>query len=184
MKIKLLIGIFFLFAFVSLNAYELDGDLKVEWTGYKTEKKVGVSGTFKKVDLQIKRNEDFANFLKSAEVEIDSLSLESGLEVRNKSMVNTLFSLKSSEKILAFISEVNTNTKSLTLKLTMNEVTKTVPMKYEIKDKKVVASGVIDILDFSMSESFAKFAKECFDLHKGKSFSEVTIAFELPFKNK
>jgi len=64
----------------------------------------------------------------------------------------------------------------------MNEVTKTVPMKYEIKDKKVVASGVIDILNFSMSESFAKFAKECFDLHNGKSFSEVTISFELPFK--
>ncbi|NVJ53192.1 MAG: YceI family protein [Campylobacteraceae bacterium] len=182
MKTKLLLGAFFLFASLSLNAYELNGDLKVGWTGYKTEKKVGVSGTFKDVDLQITKNDDFVKFLKSAKVKIDTSSLDSGLEIRNKSMVSTLFSLKSSEKILASIANINENNGALTLMLTMNEVTKSIPMKYSVKDNKVVASGVIDILDYSMSESFAKFAKECFNLHKGKTFSEVTISFELPFK--
>ncbi|AXH08951.1 hypothetical protein CP960_04640 [Malaciobacter halophilus] len=182
MKNRLIIGIIFLFASIGLNAYELNGNLKVGWTGYKTEEKIGVSGTFKKIDLQIKKSEDFVKFLKSAKVKIDSLSLESGLEVRNKSMINTLFSLKSSQKVVASIKEVNLEKNIILLDLEMNKVLKQVPMKYHVEDKKVIATGVIDILDYSMSESFSKFAKECFDLHKGKTFSEVTISFELPFK--
>ncbi|RXJ90303.1 hypothetical protein CRV01_03850 [Arcobacter sp. CECT 8983] len=182
MKTKLVLSILFLFASLSLNAYELNGDLKVGWIGYKTDKKVGVSGTFKDVELKTTKSDDFVKFLKSAKVKINTSSLDSGLEVRNKSMVSTLFSLKSSEKILASISSVDEKMSKLTLNLTMNEVTKNIPMEYSVKDNKVAASGVIDILDYSMSESFAKFAKECFDLHKGKTFSEVTISFELPFK--
>ncbi|RXJ99077.1 hypothetical protein CRU98_06865 [Arcobacter sp. CECT 8986] len=182
MKIKLLIGVFCLFSFISLNAYELNGDLKVQWTGYKTEDKVGVSGSFKDIKLDIKKSDDFVEFLKSANVEINTLTLDSGLEVRNKSMISTLFSLKSSQKIKATISEVDEDSHTLTMKLTMNEVTKDVSMRYMIKDRKFRAKGEIDILDYNMNDSFAKFAKECFDLHKGKTFSEVTVAFELPFK--
>ncbi|AXX91537.1 hypothetical protein CPU12_11740 [Malaciobacter molluscorum LMG 25693] len=182
MKIKLFIGIFCLLSFISLNAYELNGDLKLQWTGYKTEDKVGVSGTFKEIKLKIKKNDNFVDFLKSANVKINTLSLDSGLDVRNKSMVNTLFSLKSSQKITASITKVDEKAHTLNMKLTMNKVTKNVPMKYMIKDGKVMAKGEIDILNYKMSDSFAKFAKECFDLHKGKTFSEVTVAFELPFK--
>ncbi|RXJ86830.1 YceI family protein [Arcobacter sp. CECT 8985] len=182
MKMKLLASIFLLFAFVSANAYELNGDLRVQWTGYKTEKKVGVSGSFKDVKLEIKSSDDFSKFLKSANVKINTLSLDSGLEVRNKSMVSTLFSLKSAEEITASIIEVDADTNNLVLQVTMNGVTNDVSMQYMIKDSKVMAKGEIDILDYHMSEPFAKFAKECFDLHKGKTFSEVTIAFELPFK--
>jgi hypothetical protein len=182
MKTKLILGLTLLFALVSANAYELNGDLNLKWTGFKTAQKVGVSGTFKNVEFKISKNDDFAEFLKSANVKIDTLSFDSGLDVRNKSIVSTLFSLKSSENILATISKVDMKNKTLTLKLTMNEVTKNVPMTYYINKGSIIAKGQIDILDYNMSDSFAKFAKACFDLHEGKSYSEVHIAFTLPFK--
>lgn len=183
MKLKLMLGLFFLFTFVSANAYELNGDLKVKWTGYKTEKKVPVSGTFNEIKLEILKNENFGDFLKSAKVKINTLTFDSGLEVRNKSIISTLFSLKSSEEIRGIITKVNTSNKTLVLNLTMNDVKKDVVLNYELENGNIVAKGLIDILDYSMNESFAKFAKECFDLHAGKSYSEVNIEFTLPFKN-
>ncbi len=182
MKLKLLLGILSLFAFVWVNAYELNGDLKVKWTGYKTEKKVPVSGTFNEIKLNIMKNDNLEDFLTSADVKINTLSFDSGLDVRNKSIVSTLFSLKSSEEIRASIVEVDINKKTLVLHLTMNEVSKDISLTYKLEDGNIIAKGLIDILDYSMSESFAKFAKECFDLHAGKSYSEVNIEFTLPFK--
>ena len=183
MKLKLLLGSFFLFAFVTANAYEVNGDLEVKWTGYKTEKKVPVSGTFNEIKLDISKNENFEDFLKSAKVKINTLTFDSGLEVRNKSIITTLFSLKSSEEIRGVIKNVNTSSKTLILNLTMNEVKKDVFLSYEVKNGMLIAKGLIDILDYSLDESFAKFAKECFILHQGKSYSEVNIEFVLPFKN-
>ncbi len=183
MKLKLLFSLSLLFALVSANAYELNGDLNVKWTGFKTAKKVGVSGTFKDINLEIKKSDNFSEFLKSANVKINTLSFDSGLDVRNKSIVSTLFSLKSSEEISGAITEVNTENKTLTLKLTMNQVTKNIPMSYDVNNGSIIAKGQIDVLDYNMSEPYAKFAKACFDLHEGKSYSEVHIAFTLPFKN-
>ena len=182
MKTKVLFSLGLIFMFVCANAYELDGNLGVKWTGYKTAQKVAVSGTFKEINLQIESNDNLEQFLKSANVQINTLSFDSGLDVRNKSIVSTLFSLKSSEKITGSISNVDVNKKTLVLKLTMNGVTKNVLMSYDIKDNKIVANGQIDVLDYNMQESFAKFAKACFDLHKGKSYSEVDIEFTLPYK--
>lgn len=182
MKKKLLAGLGLCLVLVSANAYELNGDLDVKWTGYKTAKKVGVSGTFNDIKLQIQKSDDLATFLKSSKVQISTASFESFLDVRNKSIISTLFALKSSETIMGSISTVNTEDKTLRLKLTMNEVTKSIPMSYVINDGKITVEGQIDILDFSMSQSYINFAKECFDLHEGKSYSEVDIEFILPYK--
>jgi len=181
-KKKLLAGLSLCVMLTSANAYELNGDLDVKWTGYKTAKKVGVSGTFNDINLQIEKSDDLATFLKSSKVQISTASFESGLDVRNESIVTTLFSLKSAEKIIGSITTVNTEDKILKLKLTMNEVTKSIPMSYIINDGEIRVKGQIDILDFSMSQSYAKFAKECFNLHEGKSYSEVDIEFTLPYK--
>ena len=72
--------------------------------------------------------------------------------------------------------------KTLILNVTMNEVTNPVRMDYTIENGKIVASGGIDILDFSMQKSYLAFAKKCADLHENKSFSEVDIEFTIPYK--
>ena len=50
----------------SLSAYELNGNLGVKWTGFKTIKKVPVSGTFNTINLDIKSSASLSDFLTSA----------------------------------------------------------------------------------------------------------------------
>jgi len=115
-------------------------------------------------------------------VTIEATSLESKNPGRNLNMTSTLFSLASSKLIKGTILEVNEMKKSLTLNVTMNEVTKAIPMMYEISDSKIVAKGSIDILNFDMKSSFMAFAQKCAALHQNKSFSEVGIEFTIPYK--
>ncbi len=166
----------------SLSAYELNGDLGVKWTGFKTEKKAPVSGTFNDIKLDIKSSDNLSTFLKSSMVTIVSDSLESKNPARNLNMTSTLFSLATSKTIKGSISDVNEMKKSLTLNVTMNEVTNKVPMMYEIADGKIVAKGTIDILNYDMKSSFMAFARKCGAFHQNKSFSDVGIEFTIPYK--
>lgn len=64
----------------------------------------------------------------------------------------------------------------------MNQTTKPITMSYEIIDSKVVAKGVIDILDFNLATSYKAFTEVCGALHENVSYSDVNIEFTLPFK--
>lgn len=168
----------------SLNAYELDKDknLNVQWTGYKLPAKVGVSGTFKDVQVSAIKNDSLSEFLKSAKAKIKTASFDSKNPGRDISIVGSLFSLASSEFIEGSVVSVDEKAKTLVLDFVMNKISKQVPMSYEIKDNQITAKGKIDILDFAMDKPFAAFAKKCEALHQGVSYSEVAIEFTLSYK--
>ncbi len=182
MKSLLLSSVLSLCLLSSLNAYELNGNLDVKWTGFKTEKKVPVSGTFNDIELKIKSSDDLSEFLKSSMVIIKSDSFESKNPARNINITSTLFSLASSKTIEGSITNVDEKQNRLTLDVTMNQVSKAVPMMYKISDGKIIAKGTIDILDFNMKNSFMAFAKKCAAFHENKSFSDVNIEFTIPYK--
>jgi len=166
----------------SLSAYELNGQLGVKWTGFKTEKKAPVSGSFKEININITKSDDLATFLKSAKVDIATASFDSKNPFRDKNITSTLFSLATSKTIMGSILDVDTAKNMLTLEVTMNEVKKSVPMKYEVKDGNIVAKGSIEILDFDMKDPYMAFAKKCAGFHQNKSFSDVDIEFTIPYK--
>ena len=118
----------------SVNAYELNGNLGVKWTGFKTEKKAPVSGTFKDIKISIKENDDLSKFLTSSNVEIKTASFDSKNEGRDASITSTLFSLATSKVIKGKIKSVDEANKTLVLNVNMNEVSKEVPMSFDIKD--------------------------------------------------
>ncbi|MCT7613196.1 YceI family protein [Aliarcobacter butzleri] len=183
MKKRILLSILVTFGLISsLNAYELNGNLGVKWTGFKLASKVGVSGTFNKIDLEITKSETLTEFLKSAKVKIESKSLESKDPVRNLNITSTLFSLANTEFIKGSISSVDEINKTLVLDVTMNKVTKTIPMSYEIENGNITVKGSIDILDFDMKSSYLAFTQKCSTLHENKSYSDVNIEFTIPFK--
>ncbi len=166
----------------SLGAYELNGDLGVKWTGFKTAKKIGVSGTFKDMKLDIKKSSSLSDFLKSAKVEINAMTLDSKLPFRDKNITSTVFSQASAKAIKGSISSVDEAKKTLVLDVTMNAVTKQIPMTYTLAGGKVVAKGSLEILDFGMKSSFDAFAKKCGGFHAGKTFSDVALEITVPYK--
>ncbi len=182
MKKILLSSVLALGLSINLSAYEIDGDLGLKWTGFKTEKKAPVSGTFKDIKLSIEKNSDLNKFLTSAKVEIQTASFDSKNPFRDKNITGTLFSLVSSKVIMGNVKSVDETNKKLVLNVTMNEVTKEVPMTYTINEGKIVANGKIEILDYDMKNPFMAFAKKCAAFHQNKSFSDVNIEFTIPFK--
>jgi polyisoprenoid-binding protein YceI len=154
---------------------------KIEWTSYKTPAKAGVSGTFKKVNFtKIAEGPTIKDVIKSASFEVNTSSVFSKDPGRDKKIANFFFStMAGGHKIVGVVKKVKK--KSILVDFTLNGVTKTVPLKYEIDDNELEAEGVIDVFDFSMHKQLAALNKACFAKHEGKTWSDVAIEIEADF---
>jgi hypothetical protein len=70
----------------------------------------------------------------------------------------------------------------MSVAVTMNGITKNVPMNYTFNKGDLSATGNIDILDFSANKALSSINKACFDLHEGKTWSDVAIGFATNIK--
>lgn len=164
------------------------GPMEVIWTGYKTPKKVGVNGTFDKVTYApvAPSGEDFRSILVGSSVVIDSSSVNSKHEDRDAKLAKFFFALMSDKNINAKIVDIKADkrvkdaprTGVVTVEIEMNGVKKTTPMTYSFSDDIFEAKGSIDLLDFSANKALAGINEACFDLHEGKTWSDVGISFK------
>ena len=163
------------------------GKVTVAWTAYKTASKIGVSGTFDKVDYKrvVKSGKNFREILVGSSVNIDTSSVNSKNTGRDIKLVKFFFKQMNANTMNAKITDIKADKKLkgkartgvVTLDVTMNGVTKSVPMKYSYDSGVFSAKGIIDIFDFSASKALSSINKACFDLHKGKTWNDVSIAF-------
>ncbi|MEA3373437.1 MAG: YceI family protein [Campylobacterota bacterium] len=169
------------------------GDVKVNWTAYKTPLKIGVSGDFKKVDyLPVAPvGKNFREILVGSKVTIDTASVNSGHEARDKTLTTSFFQKMTGSEIKAEIVDIKADKKRergaprlglITIRMEMNGVTKQVPMRYHYNKGDMKAEGTIDLADFNALGALSSINKACFDLHEGKSWSDVAISFELQIK--
>lgn len=164
------------------------GAVEVSWIGYKTPKKVGVGGVFDKVTYTpaAKDGDNFRSILVGSFVVIDSLSVNSKNEGRDEKLAKFFFSMMSDKNINAKIVDIKADKKVkdaprtgiVDVEIEMNGVKKTVPMTYSFSNDVFEAKGAIDILDFSANKALEGINKACFDLHEGKTWSEVGIGFK------
>jgi len=169
-----------------------EGKVTVSWKAYKTPSKLGVGGVFNEVAYTAVKAEgkNFKEILVGSSVVVDTSSVNSKNEGRDLKLVNSFFKLMGDGKITAKIVDMTSNkrvkreprTGTLTVDISMNGVTKSVPMSYKYDKGLMKSEGFIDILDFSGSDALVSINKACFDLHKGKTWSDVAIGFELNIK--
>ena len=157
-------------------------NLQVNWTAFKTPLKKGVSGTFSKVITNKFATGSINDILIGSKASIFTTSINSNNAPRDKKLWENFFALMSGEHIDSkVISLTGDNKKGLvTVNITMNKISKNIPMMYTVVDNKIVAKGVIDLFDFTMQKSLTAINTACFDLHQGKTWSDVNIAFTLP----
>ena len=169
-----------------------EGKVTVSWKAYKTPAKLGVGGVFNEVAYTAvkAKGKNFKEILVGSSVVIDTSSVNSKNEGRDLKLVNSFFKLLGDGKINAKIVDMTSNkrvkreprTGTITVEISMNGVTKSVPMNYTYDKGLMKSEGFIDILDFSGASALASINKACFDLHKGKTWSDVAIGFELNIK--
>ncbi len=159
------------------------GNINLEWIAFKTPKKAPVKARFKDLGIAEKiQGKDLESFLTGIEFNIDTTSTSTRNTARDANIVRHFFQkfvgkMEIKGKTLKFEKD------RLKVAITMNQVTKIVDLGVTKKGKKIQAKGTIDVLDFKLSSALASINKACFDLHQGKTWSDVDVILTIYLDN-
>ena len=169
-----------------------DGTVTVGWKAYKTPEKIGVGGIFDDVVYTAikKEGKNFKEILIGSSVTINTNSVNSKNAGRDQKLVASFFKLLGSPSINAKIIDIKQTSEkkkrpragTITITITMNSISKDIPMHYIYNKGVMKAEGYIDLFDFQASKALASINKACFDLHKGKTWNDIAINFSLNIK--
>jgi len=175
MKKILLLLITSLYLYANECHYEVK-KLDIEWEAYKTPLKIGVKGTFDNLTVNANDKSSQKSFLQTATIKINTSDINSKNSIRDAKLVKFFFDVQNVKNIT--IKSVSLQHNILMLDITMNKMTKQIPMKVEFDDE-IEAKGHIDLADFKMLPALQSINQACFDLHKGKTWQDVEIEFEM-----
>ncbi len=163
------------------------GEVVVTWKAYKTPLKIGVGGSFDDVKYTpvAAEGKNFREILVGSTVAIDTRTVNSKHKARDEKLYKSFFKEMNIQGIKAKIIDIKADPKVkgaprtgiIAVEIDLNGVNKTIPMKYSFADSVFAANGYIDILDFSAKKALTSINRACHDLHKGKTWSDVSIGF-------
>jgi len=167
-------------------------DMNVSWKAYKTFAKLGVGGQFTSVNYtpNAKKGKNFKELLVGSNVDINVTQIDTKNPKRDKTLVDMFFKKLKSPTIQGKVTAINANkreegepyTGTLDVSINMNNKTLTIPMKYHYEKEQFKANGVIDLFDFAAQSALSSINKSCYDLHKGKTWNDVSIEFSTNIK--
>ena len=169
---------------------------RINFLSYKMQSKAkvpetGGPATFKNVEFNFANTSGgITEILTNSTAKIDLTSIDTNKNpIRDNNVKNKFFAHLTSQEVSGKIVEVKGDDANgdITLSLNFNGIEKEVGLKYEVKDGKLTATGEIDLVEgnlFNTAEAFEKFATDPViqGLHAKKSWSDVTIGFEVPVK--
>lgn len=163
-------------------------DINVTWKAYKTLAKIGVGGKFTSVTYTPahKEGKNFRELFVGSKISIDTSKIDTGNPSRDDALVRMFFKKLKSTIITGRITDIKATDKHvkgkprtgiLKVMLTMNEKTLIIPMMYHYEKGHFQANGTIDLFDFNGRSALTTINKTCYDLHKGKTWNDVSISF-------
>lgn len=162
----------------------------VKWTGYKTTSKIAVNGEFKELMVSnIKEAPTAVEAMNGTEFSIPVSSIFSDDPERDGKLKQLLFGVMDATVSLSGTLNLN-NDGTGNVNLTMNGVSKEVPITYVVSGQLVEFEGTLDLInDFNAESALESISKACFELHKGpdgvsKTWSEVGISAAVYLKKK
>ncbi len=114
------------------TTYSIDtSGTSVKWTAYKFTDKLGVSGTFDELRLRLKKDSGpIDELLKNAEVTINTMSVNSGNEIRDPKLRTSFFNVFKTDTIFAKILDAGDGKGALELE--MNDTSNDVALQYSL----------------------------------------------------
>ncbi len=169
-----------------------DNTMNVRWDAYKTDSRITVHGKFTDVQYTPKALEgkNFKELLVGSKVSMDGSKIDTEIISRDDTIVKFFFEKLTTGKIEGIITDIKADerikdkprTGTITVEITLNGKTKTIPMNYNYYKEDFSATGSINLADFSALDALASIDKSCHDLYKGKIWSDVTIKFNTTIK--
>ncbi len=152
------------------------------FTAYKLpgEKKAGVKGTFKTINVTgAKESEKAEEVLSDASFSIPVASLSTNDVERDGKLKEFFFGkLINTSEITGNFGKFEGGKVPVTLKL--NDKTVSREFEYQVSGRKLILAGEIDIVkDFSASEALNAINEACKELHEGKTWSDVKLDAEI-----
>ena len=159
----------------AIDCYEISNKtIELKWTAFKTLGKIGVTGSFDKITLGgTLKAAHIPQVVASTTFEIDTTSVNSKKPERDAKLKNFIFKKLNGSKITGSFGKMAKGI--LSTKITMNGVTKEVPLSYKLNKNTISANGHIDMFDFAMNKQVKAINKACYALHKGKTWSDVEL---------
>lgn len=155
---------------------------KLTFTAYKLpgEKKTGVKGTFKTINVTgAKKSKKAEDVLSDTNFSIPVASLSTNDIERDGKLKEFFFGkLINTNEITGNFGKFEEGKVPVSLKL--NDKTVTKDFQYEISGRKLILAGEIDIVkDFAASDALNAINEACKELHEGKTWSDVTLNAEI-----
>ncbi|CVK16484.1 hypothetical protein Ga0061079_10788 [Apibacter mensalis] len=159
------------------NPKEKESGLKKEllWTAYKTPNKIPVNGSFKNLSLtNTKEDKPLEESLEGAKFYIDGTTVTSGDSSRDGTLTLFFFKRLASSEIYGSFGKFENNKVMITI--TLNGKTISKEFSYKLEKNIITIQGSIDLLkDFDSQRAFTSLHRACFDLHEGKTWTEVDL---------
>lgn len=173
-------------------SYSQEGGMVVSFEAYKTPDKIGVKGAFDSVDFKPARlnGNKLRDIFVGSTVNINTKSVNTENKKRDAKLMKFFFDNLTGEIIKGKVVDIKPNKMAkdeessgiFIVNITMNGVSKNIPMSYTYSNDILTATGVVNILEFRASKALTAINEACYDLHKGKTWSSVTIGFSTRVK--
>ncbi len=166
---------------------EMSSPVKVEWTAYKTPKKIGVDGGFLATTYRGKTEaEDLKSLLLKSRVMLEVNNVDTKDPFRDAKLAQFFFNMMQGAVIDVDITSMKGDDRSGTLVINvyMNNRSIDVPLVYAVKEGKFRAKGVLNLADFNALEALKMLTLNCYAPHEGKTWEDVAVGFSFDLKKR
>lgn len=152
----------------------------VKWTAYKTTDKVAVNGKFNTIKItNSKQAKTVEEALNGILFSIPVSSIITKDVTRDSKLKEFFFGVMNNTEFITGTFDIN-NTNNI-VNITMNGVTKSLPIDLKIDGQKATFTNTINLNDWNLKPALDALNKACFNLHKGpdgisKTWDEVEIS--------
>lgn len=148
----------------------------LNWTAFKTPKKVGVKGQFTEFVVKTKKATTSDELLTGATFEVKTDSVSTNDKARDAKIFQFFFkTMKKDSKITGKVVKVHAD--KVETEFTFNGVTKPVTLYKKVDEAQNVINltGTLNVLDFGMEKNLGTLTKACNALHEGVTWPDVNV---------
>ena len=153
---------------------------KINWTAYKTTAKVPVNGKFAEITIEnVKKDSTALGALNGLKFKIPVSSLITNDTIRDKKLIAYFFGAMKNSSVITGTVHIN-NENASTVDLTLNGITRELPIAHIVADNKVTIIGNMELDNWQAKAALEALNLVCKDLHTGddgitKTWSDVKI---------